>query len=504
MEVLKTRHCILYAMTKPVSIGIDLGTSGVKIIALDPTGQSVAESSATYPLLTPQPGWTEQNPLDWVAGVKQGLRDLTRQLEGKFTPIAIGVAGQMHGAVFLDDQFNVIRPAPLWNDQRTSAACEEIEAAIPRLELIQRTGNPAVTGFQLPKLLWLRSVEPENFARVRHVLLPKDYLNFVLTGQIAADPSDASGVGALNLAKLEWDLDILGALKLDSSLFPSLQPSHSVVGQLSQEWAELTGLPQGIPVVAGAGDNAGAQIGLGVSSAKPKLGSVSLGTSGVIVVPLPEAKAEPHGRVHLFCHADGGYFFLGCTLSAAGSLQWFRDTLAQGVPFDTLMLEAAAVPSGSDGLTFMPYLAGERSPHLNPHLRGSWLGLSLAHTRGHMTRAILEGVAFSLRETLEVMNPIAKAEQLLSVGGGTRSNTWLGIIGNALGLPLEKPALEEGPARGAAILGLVGAGVFSSVAHALEVTAPSAQRIEIVADSGLEAAYQQYKKGFAAVQGFSG
>jgi xylulokinase len=485
-------------MTQPVSIGIDLGTSGVKVIAVDTQGNSVAESSATYPLLTPHPGWTEQHPSDWLEGVQTALKALTAQLEHQYTPIAIGVAGQMHGAVFLDSSLNVIRPAPLWNDQRTSAACLEIENAIPRLELIKRTGNPAVTGFQLPKLLWLRSNEPENYQAVKHVLLPKDYLNFALTGQIAADPSDASGVGALNLAKLEWDTDILSALKLESGLFPNIQASHSIVGQLSSTWAQATGLPSGIPVVAGAGDNAGAQIGLGVSSRNSALGSVSLGTSGVIVVPLEQPISEPNGRVHLFCHADGGYFFLGCTLSAAGSLQWFRDTLAKNIPFEELMQEAAQIPSGSDGVTYMPYLAGERSPHLNPNLRGAFLGLSLAHTRGHLTRAILEGVAFSLRETLEVMNPIAKAEKLLSVGGGTRSDLWLSIIGNALSVPLEKPALEEGPARGAAILGLVGAGVYNSVANALEATAPESKAIDITQDSSLEAAFTQYKKGFAA------
>jgi xylulokinase len=487
----------------PVSIGIDLGTSGVKVIALSANGSSVAEAHASYPLLTPKPGWTEQHPADWLEGVKTALRDLTKKLEGKYQPVALGVAGQMHGAVFLDANLQVIRPAPLWNDQRTSAACAEIENAVPRLELIQRTGNPAVTGFQLPKLVWLRQAEPENYAKVRHMLLPKDYLNFALTGVIAADPSDASGVGALNLSSLEWDEGILSALKLEKSLFPAVEPSHSVVGGLRQDWALETGLPEGIPVVAGAGDNAGAQIGLGVSSANSGVGSVSLGTSGVIVVPLEKPQAEPQGRVHLFCHADGGYFFLGCTLSAAGSLQWFRDTLAKDVPFDQLMLEAASAPSGSDGLTWMPYLAGERSPHLDPDLRGAWLGLSLAHTRGHMVRAILEGVAFSLRQTLEVMNPIAKAQKLISVGGGTRSSLWLGIVGNALGVPLEKPALEEGPARGAAILGLVGAGVYPTVVAALGATAPSTESLEVALDSSLEVAFRRYEAGLGAVQGFS-
>jgi xylulokinase len=493
-----------YPMSKtPVSIGIDLGTSGVKVVALTSSGTSVAEAHATYPLLTPKPGWTEQHPADWLEGVKTALRDLTQKLETKYQPVAIGVAGQMHGAVFLDSSLHVIRPAPLWNDQRTGAACVEIENAVPRLELIQRTGNPAVTGFQLPKLVWLRQAEPDNFAKVRHVLLPKDYLNFALTGNIAADPSDASGVGALNLASLEWDDGILNALKLEKHLFPEVQPSHSVVGGLRQDWALETGLPAGIPVVAGAGDNAGAQIGLGVSSAKAGVGSVSLGTSGVIVVPLEKPQAEPEGRVHLFCHADGGYFFLGCTLSAAGSLQWFRDTLARDVPFDQLMLEAAQAPSGSDGLTWMPYLAGERSPHLNPDLRGAWLGLSLAHTRGHMVRAILEGVAFSLRQTLAVMTPIAKAERLLSVGGGSRSHLWLEMVGNALGLPLEQPALEEGPARGAAILGLVGADVYPNVAAALSATAPSSTPLEIAPDAGLATAFGRFELGVEMVKRFS-
>jgi xylulokinase len=487
----------------PVSIGIDLGTSGVKVVALTRDGSTVAESHATYPLYTPKPGWTEQQPSDWLTGVKTALRDLSSKLEPNHQVVAIGVAGQMHGAVFLDSSLQVIRPAPLWNDQRTGAACVEIENAVPRPDLIQRTGNPAVTGFQLPKLLWLRQAEPENFARVRHVLLPKDYLNFALTGKLATDPSDASGVGALNLVSLDWDKDILSALKLETHLFSDVQPSHSVVGGLLQDWALETGLPPGIPVVAGASDNAGAQIGLGIGSHNPNLGSVSLGTSGVIVVPLSTPKAEPEGRVHLFCHADGGYFLLGCTLSAAGSLQWFKDTLAKDVAFDHLMLEAAQVPSGSDGLTWMPYLSGERSPHLNPDLRGAWLGLSLAHSRGHMVRAMLEGVAFSLRQTLAAMTPIAKAQKLLSVGGGSRSNLWLELVGSALGLPLEQPALEEGPARGAAILGLVGAGVYPTVAAALHTTAPNTTPLEVARNNTLEAAFTRFEVGVEVVKRFS-
>ncbi|MCL6527480.1 MAG: xylulokinase [Thermaceae bacterium] len=482
----------------PVSIGLDLGTSGLKVIAVTAQGERVAEASANYPLLTPKPGWTEQNPQDWVEATRKALSELALALRGRYEPVALGLSGQMHGATFLDAQGQVIRPAPLWNDQRTGEACTEIERAIPRGELIQRTGNPAVTGFQLPKLVWLRRAEPENFARVAQVLLPKDYLGFALTGHMTTEPSDASGVGALNLAARAWDHDILSALDLRAGMFPEVLPSHAVSGRLSPEWAKATGLPEGLPVVAGAGDNAGAAIGLGLSQTRPGLGSLSLGTSGVLFVPLETPTPEPEGRIHLFCHADGGYHLLGVTLAAAGSLQWYRDKLAPGVPFDELMGEAEAVSVGSDGLVFMPYLAGERSPYLDPDLRGSWLGLSLAHGRGHLTRSLLEGVALSLRDVLEVMRPLVRLERLLAIGGGARSELWLSIVASALRLPLARTEIEEGPARGAAVLGLVGAGVYASVAEALEATAP--QQTELQHHRlEMEAVYARYKQGFAAV-----
>jgi xylulokinase len=485
---------------QPVSIGIDLGTSGVKTIALTADGTTVASSSASYPLLTPQPGWTEQNPSEWLSGTQNALKALIAQLGDAYQVVGIGVAGQMHGAVFLDAEMQVIRPAPLWNDQRTAKACAELERAVP--DLIARTGNAAVTGFQLPKLLWLRANEPEHFARVRHVLFPKDYLNFALTGVVASEPSDASGSGAMNIHTQQWDDEIIAALDLPRQVFPALHSSSGVVGHVTGDWARNAGLKAGIPVVAGAGDNAGAAIGLGISSTRLGLGSLSLGTSGVILVPTDTAKPEAEGRVHLFCHADGGYFFLGVTLAAAGSLQWMRDTLAPTASFDELMLEASAVPSGSEGAVFMPYLAGERSPYLDPNLRGAWLGLSLAHGRGHMTRALLEGVAFSLRDTLEVIKPLARLEKALTVGGGSRSELWEGIVANALGISLEKPALEEGPARGAAILGLVGAGVYPNVAAALEATAPSSREIAVTPDAALEGAYARYHAGLSAVRAF--
>jgi xylulokinase len=492
-------------MSQNVSIGVDLGTSGVKVIALTPDGQGVAEASANYPLLTPKPGWTEQNPSDWLEGTRTVLKALSEDLKARgLTPVAIGLSGQMHGMTPLDAHGEVIRPAPLWNDQRTAQACLEIEAAIPRLELIARTGNPAVTGFQLPKVVWMREAEPENFSRLRHVLLPKDYLAYAMTGEMAAEPSDGSGTGAMHLASQSWDTDVLGALKLDPSLFPKIIPSHAVTGGLSSEWANATGLPVGLPVIAGAGDNAGAAIGLGLSSSNLGVGSVSLGTSGVVFLPLETATPDPEGRVHLFCHADGGYHLLGVTLAAAGSLQWFHDKLAPGVSFDDLMLEAAQIPAGSEGVRFMPYLAGERSPWLDPELRGAWLGLALAHGRGHMTRAILEGVAFSLADTLDVMRPLAPLSKLLAIGGGARSDLWLEIVGNALETTLEKPSLEEGPARGAAILGFVGAGVFKDVPAALEATRPTSTEIPIKADPAYKNARASFGLGLEAARTFKG
>lgn len=489
---------------EPVGIGIDLGTSGLKAIAITADGQTVAEASATYPLLTPRPGWTEQNPSDWVEAAHLALKELAQKLkQGNWEPVAIGLSGQMHGATFLDKQGQVVRPAPLWNDQRTAQACAEIEATIPRRDLIQRTGNPAVTGFQLPKLVWLRQTEPEHFARTAHVLLPKDYLAYILTGQMATEPSDASGTGALNLGLQDWDTEILQALGLNPALFPPVIPSHRAVGSLKAEWAQALGLPKELPVVAGAGDNAGAAIGLGLSSARPGRGSVSLGTSGVFFMPTQEPTPDPEGRIHLFCHADGGYHYLGVTLAAAGSLQWYRDKLAPGMSFEELMQEAQSVPPGSDGVVFMPYLAGERSPYLDPDLRGAWLGLSLAHGRGHLTRALLEGVAFSLRDVLEVMQPLVRIDKLLAIGGGARSDFWLSIVGSALALPLARTQIEEGPARGAAILGLVGAGLYTNVAAAIGATAPQDFEIGINAANS-QPLLERYRRGLRAVQGFKG
>lgn len=446
-----------------LALGIDVGTSGVRVLAVDEAGAVVAESGRSYPLLTPRPGWTEQRPEDWLAGTLDALKDLSAQLSAQEIA-ALGLSGQMHGLVPLDAQGRVIRPALLWNDQRTGAGVAEIEAAIPRKTLVARTGNPAVTGFQLPKLLWLRQAEPENFARVRHVLLPKDYLGYALTGTMAAEPSDASGTNCFELASKTWDTGVLGALELDAALFPDIVPSHGVVGTLTREIAARTGLPEGLPVVAGAGDNAAAAIGLGLSSRTPSLGSVSLGTSGVIFAPLDAPTPDPEGRVHLFCHADGGYHLLGVTLAAAGSLGWYRDTFAPERSFTALVEQAQKSQPGANGVTFKPYLAGERTPHLDPDLRGSWTGLSLATRQADIVRAVLEGVAFSLRDALDVITPLVRLERALATGGGAASDTWLQLVADVLEVPLARPLQSQGPAYGAALLAWQGVGYTESAA----------------------------------------
>ena len=446
-----------------LALGVDLGTSGVRAVAIDEAGAIVSESTRSYPLLTPHPGWTEQRPEDWLAGTLDALRDLAAQLSG-YDVAALGLSGQMHGLVTLDARGEVVRPALLWNDQRTGAGVTEIDAAVPRETLVARTGNPAITGFQLAKLLWLRQAEPDNFARVRHVLLPKDYLGFALTGVLAAEPSDASGTNCFDIAHKVWDGDVLSALGLSTSLFPDIHPSHGIVGPLTRDMATQTGLPEGLPIVAGAGDNAAAAIGSGLSSLTPGLGSVSLGTSGVIFAPLDAPTPDPEGRVHLFCHADGGYHLLGVTLAAAGSLQWYRDTFAPGQNFTSLVEQAARSQLGAGGVTFKPYLAGERTPHLDPDLRGSWTGLSLATKQADVVRAVLEGVAFSLRDALDVITPLAPLTRALATGGGAASDMWLQLITDVLEVPLARPLQSQGPAYGAALLAWQGIGHTESAA----------------------------------------
>ncbi|MDZ8134931.1 MAG: xylulokinase [Nostoc sp. DedQUE04] len=475
-----------------IVVGLDLGTGGVRAIAVDLQGQIIAQATKSYPLLTPQPGWTEQNSSDWVEASLNALFDVTQQLN-RHRPLALGLSGQMHGMVPLDADGKAIRPAILWNDQRTGKAVAEIEAAIPRQELIQRTGNPAITGFQLPKLLWLRTEEPQVYTRLWQTLLPKDYLGYVLTGEPVTEPSDASGVGCLNLANRQWDTDILHALDINPALFPPVIESTAIAGQLKSEIAARVGLPAGLPVVAGGGDNAAAAIGLGISSSNLSRGSLSIGTSGVIFAPCDRPIPDPEGRVHLFCHVDGGYHLLGVTLAAGGSLRWYRDTFAPHISYTELMDMAERSQPGARGVLFLPHLAGERSPHLDPDTRGAFVNLSLAHTQADITRAVLEGVAFSLRSALEVISAIAPLDQLLATGGGARSHLWLQILADVLQTKLIAPKAEEGAAYGAAILAMVGIGVYPNLATALKILSQDTNVVQPQPNPLYEAGFKRYK-----------
>ncbi|GGJ53896.1 xylulokinase [Deinococcus roseus] len=441
-----------------VTLGLDLGTSGARVLAVDASGQIIAEVIKTHPLYTPQPGWTEQNPLEWWQSSIDALKEVTEQLPEGTEVLALGLSGQMHGMVALDAQGEVIRNALLWNDQRTGKAVEKLNAIIGKETFIARTGNPAITGFQLPKVIWLRDEEPENYRRVRHILLPKDYISFKLTGTMRAEPSDASGTNCFHLASKQWDEEILGALDIPVSYFPEVIASDEVVGKLSEEVAKQVGLPAGIPVVAGAGDNAAAATGLRISQDDIHTGTLSLGSSGVIFAPLTEANPDPQGRVHLFCHADGAYNLLGVTLSAASSLQWLRDTLFPNHSFVQLTEMAAQSQPGSSGVTFKPYLAGERTPHLNPNLRASLSGLSLASNASDIVRSVLEGVAYSLKDALNIIQPLTPLKQVLATGGGSKSDLWVQILADVLEIPVLKPAYVQGAAYGAALLGFKVAG----------------------------------------------
>ena len=454
---------VLAARGADLVLGVDVGTSGVAVIAMDHGGEVIARADNPVTLLTPRPGWTEQDPGEWAAATRAGLREVTAAVGGERVA-GIGLSGQMHGMVPLDARDKVVRPALLWNDQRTGAAVDEITAAVGRERLIERTGNPAVTGFQLPKVVWLRRAEPAAFARLARVMLPKDYVGLTLTGEAVTEPSDASGTGAYHLAQRGWDEEVIGAVGLEPSLWPRLVASDEVVGSLLASVAGETGLREGTPVVAGAGDNAAAATGLALGRQHLEVGSVSLGTSGVLFAALEAPRPDPLGRVHLFAHADGGFNLLGVTLAAGGSLRWFRDVFAAGSSYDELLALAAASRPGAGGVTFKPYLAGERTPHLRPDLRGSFHGLSLATSRADMVRAVLEGVAFSLREAHDVMAPLARPSRWLATGGGARSDLWLQMVADALGTPVGRPAdgsgheVEAGAAEGAAWLAWRGLG----------------------------------------------
>jgi len=449
-------------------VGLDVGTSAVKGLALDPEGGIVAAAEAAYPLSTPRPNWAEQDPEDWWRATEAVLGRL-RAAAG--TPAGIGLAGQMHGLVALDSSGQVLRPAILWNDQRTAAECAEIESTIGLEQLIALTGNRALPGFTAPKLLWMRRHEPEVFGRIARIALPKDYVRMRLCGEHATDVADASGTLLLDVAARRWSEEMLEALALDGAWLPPALESPQASGVTAE----------GVPVAAGAGDQAAGALGVGVERAfEGGAVSVVLGTSGVVFAALARFAADAQARVHAFCHAvPGTWHAMGVMLSAAGSLRWLQGIL--GADYDTLTAEAARWPPTAEGLLFLPYLAGERTPHADPDARGAFTGLGLRHDRGALVRAVMEGVAFGLRDSLDLVGELGVNPGLGRVsGGGAHSAEWLRILASVLELPLQRVAVEDAAAFGAALLGGVAAGVWADVPAAVAATVRPGELIEPV------------------------
>src|SRR5438128_2807690 len=436
-------------------LGLDIGTTGVRCVAIDERGDLVADASEEYPLYTPQPGWSEQRPEDWWEASRRVIASVAARAGRDVS--GIGLAGQMHGAVFLDHEDAVIRPALLWNDQRTEAQCQAITERVGARRLTEITGNPAITGFQAPKILWLRDEEPEAFARVRRVLLPKDYIRLRLTGEYATDVSDASGTLLLDLRGRTWSDEVLDALEIPRSWLPAIFESPDVSGAVSDAAAAATGLPAGLKVAAGAGDNAAAAIGNGI--VREGIVSSSIGTSGVVFASSDTARIDPRGRLHAFCHAiPGRYHLMGVTLAAGGALRWWRDASGSGLDYDAMAELAAQAPPGSEGLVFLPYLTGERTPHMDAHARGAFFGFNLRHSLPHLTRAVMEGVVYSLKDCLDLMTGMRlPVTEVRATGGGARSHLWRQLQADVFGLPVHRTRIDEGPAFGAALLAGVAA-----------------------------------------------
>lgn len=449
-------------------LGLDIGTSAVKALLLSTDGDVVGSFTTEYPFFTPRPGWSEQNPEDMWQATTAAIKGVLAKFDVTGESIlGIGLSGQMHSSVFLDDQCEVIRPAILWNDVRTSAECRYIEEKVGRQVLLEEVCNPVLEGFTLPKLVWLRNHEPENFAKVRYLVLPKDYVRYRLTGNLQMEVSDAAGMVMMNVRQQVWSEPVLGALDLSSEILPPIVQSGEVVGTIRSDVAEAIGLKEGTPVVGGGADNACGAIGSGV--VKPGRGMVSLGTSGVLLAHLAEPKLITHGTVHMFNSCIPNQFYMmGVVLSAGLSLSWVRKQLGlESESYDELTKRAAAVPPGSRGLVYLPYLTGERTPHGDANARGTFVGLSATHGPDEIIRSVLEGIAFALCDSVELLRSAGwEGTALRALGGGAKSDLWKEIIASATGLALEEINVDEGPGLGAAILAGVGAGVYKDIGEA--------------------------------------
>ena len=486
-------------------IGLDIGTSSTKGLLVDEEGRVVASASHPYDLLQPAPGWAEQNPEDWWEATCTVIRKLVQQAGIQPSEVkAVGLSGQMHGMVLVDAKGQVVRPPILWCDVRTTDECRAIEGAVGLEALLQHTGNPALEGFTAPKLVWMQRHEPDALAKAQTLLLPKDYIRFRLTGERRMEISDAAGTLLFDVRAGTWSQAVVERLGLSPDLLPPVVGSWEVAGRITAAAAEATGLPEGTPVVGGGADNACGALGAGVID--PGQALVSIGTSGVVLSPLSQPPATSDGKLHLFNHAvPERWYLMGVMLSAGLSYRWFRDELAalekaaekvSGVDaFDLLNREAASAPPGSGGVLFLPYLNGERTPHADPHARGTFIGISSAHRRAHLVRAVMEGITFGLRDSLELMRATGQpVSRLRAIGGGAKSDFWLQMQADILNAVVERPVVDEGPAYGAALLAGVGAGWYRSPHEAAQhVAVRATYEPDRKAQEVYEATYQVYR-----------
>jgi len=453
-------------------LGIDISTTGAKALIIDDKGNVISSVTTPLSLSTPRPLWSEQDPYDWWEGIKISIRSALEDAQLSGLEIkSIGMTGQMHGLVLLDEAGKVLRPAILWNDQRTGPQCDQIRKIFGKEEFIRITGNDALTGFTAPKILWVKENEPEIYKKTCKILLPKDYIRYKLTGEYGIDKAGGAGTILFDLKSRNWSENVLNKLEIPVEWCPPTFEGPEITGQVSEQASAETGLAAGTPVVGGGGDQAAQAVGVG--AVQSGIIALTLGTSGVVFATTESALIEPDGRLHAFCHAvPDRWHFMGVMLSAAGSLQWYRDNLAPDVDFEVLVAEAKNVSPGSEGLFFLPYLTGERTPYPDPLARGAWVGLTVRHKREHMTRAVLEGVAFGIKDSFTLIQQagLGSIEQVRISGGGAKSPLWREIIAGVLDTELVTVNTTEGAAFGAALLAGVGAGIFTDVISACDST----------------------------------
>jgi xylulokinase len=492
--------------TGDVLLGVDVGTSGLKALLIDSRGALLGSATETYPLKVPRPGWAEQDPEAWWGGCTRAIKRLLNRAHLAPSRVAgVGITGQMHGSVFLDPAGKVLMPALLWCDQRTQRECAEITSRVGGAKsLLRLTMNPALTGFTAPKVMWVRRHAPEVFRKTAKLLLPKDFVNHRLTGGFSADVSDASGTLLFDVARRRWSGEVLKALRIPREWLPDALESCQIAGKVSRAAASATGLLEGTPVVAGAGDQAAGAVGCGV--VEPGIVSCTLGTSGVVFAACNLPRHAPDGSLHLFCSAvKGGWHMMGVMLSAGGSFKWLRDEMAclgmkippGADPYTVMSREAEKVPAGSEGLVFLPYLSGERTPHADPHARGVFYGLSLRHGPAHLVRAVLEGVAYGMRDSLEIMRGLGlHTNRIRLSGGGAKGPLWCRIQASVYGRKGYTLVREEGPAMGAAMLAGIGTGLFRDYSHACRVGVQEKAGFAPVAGW-----LDEYRKGYKIYRG---